>query len=140
MHYLCLVYGQEDDHDGRDREAEAEAHALVDSLAESGYDISVVALALSHESTAVRVTGDGLVLTDGPAVSGPLRLRSVYVLGARDLNEAVRLAVWLPEAHSATIEIRPIQGRSPRTVVTPQHTPAAPAPASPADQPASAAD
>ena len=106
MHYLCLVFRQESD--TSERGTEAESRALVEALVESGYDIAAFPLAPSGEATTLRRTGDGLVLTDGPVTMGSARLQTIYVLKARDLNDAVRLAAWLPEASSAEIEIRPI--------------------------------
>jgi hypothetical protein len=106
MHYLCLVFRQESD--ARERDAQVETRAVVEALVESGYDISAFPLAPSGEATTLRRTGDGLLLTEGPVTSGSALLQTVYVVKARDLNDAVRLAAWLPEASSAEIEIRPI--------------------------------
>jgi hypothetical protein len=106
MHYLCLVFRQESDTSERD--AQVETRALVDALVNSGYDITAFPLAPPREATTLKRTGDGLVLTDGPVTGGSAQLQSVYVLKARDLNDAVRLAAWLPEASNSEIEIRPI--------------------------------
>ena len=107
MHYLCLVYRKAADES--DRDSQAETHALVEALSESGYDISAYTLSPPNEASSLRRTGDGIVLTEGPVTEGSARLQSVYVLGARDLNDAVRLASWLPEASDAEIEIRPLK-------------------------------
>ncbi|MEZ4562776.1 MAG: YciI family protein [Thermomicrobiales bacterium] len=106
MHYLCLVFRQ--DTDPRERETQVETAALVEALVDNGYDIAAFPLAPCETATTLRRTGDGLVLSDGPITAGPACLQSVYVIGARDLNDAVRLAAWLPEARSAEVEIRPI--------------------------------
>lgn len=106
MHYLCLVFRQESD--ASERDAQVETRAVVEALVERGYEISAFPLAPPNEATTLRRTGDGLVLSEGPVTSGSARLQVVYVLKARDLNDAVRLAAWLPEASSAEIEIRPI--------------------------------
>lgn len=110
MHYLCLVYCQDDN--VREWNTSAESCAVAEALAEGGYDIAAYPLAAASEATSLRRTGDGLVLADGPITSGSARLQSVYVLGARDLNDAVRLAARLPEASTAEIEIRPITPQS----------------------------
>ena len=106
MHYLCLVFCQE--FDAIERDTQVEARAVVDALVERGYDISGYPLAPPGEATTLRRTGDGVLLTEGPVTNGSARLQTVYVITARDLNDAVRLAAWLPEASSAEIEIRPI--------------------------------
>lgn len=118
MHYLCLVFRQESD--TRERDTQAEPSDLVEALVERGYDITAYPLAPSSAATTLRRTGDGLVLTDGPVTTGSARLEAIYVLQARDLNDAVRLATWLPEASSAEIEIRPLAQALPR----PQEPPA----------------
>jgi hypothetical protein len=117
MHYLCLVYRKAADESERD--SQAETNALVEALSESGYDISAYTLSPPNEASSLRRTGDGIVLTEGPVTEGSARLQSVYVLGARDLNDAVRLAAWLPEASEAEIEIRPIK-EPPRITVIDQ--------------------
>ena len=128
MHYLCLVFRQESETSERD--SQVETRALVEALVESGYDVAAFPLAPSSEATTLRRTGDGLVLTDGPVTTGSARLQSVYVIGARDLNDAIRIAAWLPEARSAEVEIRPITAfpqrpvDSPSTQVPPQESPA----------------
>src|SRR5215212_8069194 len=106
MHYLCLVFRQE--FDASERDTQVETRAVVEALVDSGYDITALPLAPPGEATTLRRTGDGLVLADGPVTTGSARLQTVYVLKARDLNDAVRLAAWLPEARNAEIEIRPI--------------------------------
>jgi hypothetical protein len=117
MHYLCLVYRQEND--ANEHDTQVETRALVEALVESGYDIAGFPLAPPAEATTLRRTGDGLVLLDGPVTTGSARLQTVYVLKARDLNDAVRLAAWLPEASSAEVEIRPIRERPPNSNESP---------------------
>jgi hypothetical protein len=112
MHYLCLVFHQ--DSGSIERDALEETRAVVDALAESGYDIAAFPLAPPTDATTLRRTGDGLVLLEGPVTTGSARLQTVYVLKARDLNDAVRLAAWLPEAGNAEIEIRPLVALPPR--------------------------
>lgn len=115
MHYLCLVYRKAADETERD--SQAETHALVEALSESGYDIAAYTLSPPNEASSLRRTGDGIVLTEGPVTEGSARLQSVYVLGARDLNDAIRLAAWLPESTDSEIEIRPIKPPPRITVV-----------------------
>jgi hypothetical protein len=135
MHYLCLVYRKADDDSERD--SQAEAHALVEALVESGYDISVYTLAPPDEASSLRRTGDGIVLEEGPVTTGSARLQSVYVLRARDLNDAVRLAAWLPEASEAEIEIRPIKAPPRVNIVEKPAEAESQESASPTDQPVS---
>lgn len=107
MHYLCLVFRQQSE--VSDRDADEEAFALVEALVESGYDISAFPLAAADEATTLRRTGDGLVLSEGPATAASERIEAAYVLKARDLNDAVRIAAWLPGAGNAVVEIRSVR-------------------------------
>lgn len=138
MHYLCLVYRKAADETKRD--AQAETHALVEALSESGYDISAYSLSPPNEASSLRRTGDGIVLTEGPVTEGSARLQSVYVLGARDLNDAIRLATWLPEATDSEIEIRPIKAPPHITVADQPADDAGQAPSVPNDQTVSVAN
>lgn len=129
MHYLCLVYRKAADK--TERNSQAETDALVEALSESGYDISAYILSPPNEASSLRRTGDGIVLTEGPVTEASARLQSVYVLGARDLNDAIRLAAWLPEAADSEIEIRPIKSPPHITVVDQPFDSTAQAPSAP---------
>lgn len=131
MNYLCLVYGQPQEDDAR--APALDTRAAVDALSESGYEIAAYALSPAGDATTLRVTGDGIVLRDGPVSAAGALLRTVFVLKARDLNDAVRIVSWLPEASACEIEIRPISVPAPSSAQTSAATPppagAAPAPA-----------
>jgi hypothetical protein len=91
MRYLCLVY-----HD---------AMTFPDD-ARDGEDDHLTRLG---PAAAVRIR-DGLpTISDGPFVEPPEPLRGYVLIDARDLNEAIRIAVGLPQARQGGVEVWPVQ-------------------------------
>ncbi|MCA9955947.1 MAG: YciI family protein [Ardenticatenaceae bacterium] len=102
MNYLFLAY-----HDKPLGEALISASlASNEALRESGYLVTQVDLS---EVTAVSVTrkNGSLLLTDG-SVADPQQLAALFIIEARDLNEAIQLAARMPQAQSGVVEIRPL--------------------------------
>lgn len=105
MKYLCLLY------------LEASLQAQFDSqlwrsyllsLAERGYRVTGDVLASEDSATTVQLRNNKIALQDGPyRNSGEHRLTGFYLLEARDLNEAIKLAADSPAARFGSIEVRP---------------------------------
>ena len=58
----------------------------------------------------MQLTGDGKTMTtDGPFAETREQLGGFYLIEARDLNEAIRLASKMPPARLGSIEVRPIK-------------------------------
>jgi hypothetical protein len=106
MKYLCLVYGEEsaiqrmDDHD---------CLAFDRSIRDSGHCISSEALEPVATATTVRVRHGKVTIVDGPFAETKEQLAGFYLIEARDLDEAVRLAAKIPPAEVGSIEVRPIR-------------------------------
>ena len=106
MKYLCLVYGAEnalqqmDDHD---------CLAFDRSIRDSGHCISSEALEPVSTATTVRVRHGKVTIVDGPFAETKEQLAGFYLIEARDLDEAVRLAAKIPPAEVGSIEVRPIR-------------------------------
>lgn len=106
MKYLCLVYLDEN------RLAELPDEDCVDydaSIRESGHCIASEALEPVHTATTVRVRNGKLSVTDGPFAETKEQLAGFYMIEARDLNEAVRIAAGIPPASVGSIEVRPVR-------------------------------
>jgi len=115
MKYLCLAYG-----DQRKMEAltKAEFEALVarcrvhdEELRRTGQ--VVLTESLEWPSATIRPKGGKPLVTDGPFVESKEKVGGLFILEARDLNEAIRVASLHPAAHLGeqlgwAIEIRPI--------------------------------
>ena len=62
-----------------------------------------------HTATTVRVRNAQVSVTDGPFAETKEMLAGFYLLEARDLNEAIRLASDIPPAKYGSIEVRPLR-------------------------------
>lgn len=106
MKYLCLVYLDEN------RLAELpdeECVAYDSSIREDGYCIASEALESVQTATSVRARGGKVSVTDGPFAETKEQLAGFYMIEARDLNEAIRIAAGIPPARVGTVEVRPIR-------------------------------
>lgn len=106
MKYLCLVYGDEGALQKMD-----DAHCLAydTSIRESGHCISSEALESVTTATTVRVRHGKTTITDGPFAETKEVLAGFYLIEAKDLDEAVKLAARIPPAEVGSIEVRPIR-------------------------------
>jgi len=51
-------------------------------------------------------------MTDGPYAETKEQLGGYYLIEAKDLNDAIKVAARIPSARSGSIEVRPIVERS----------------------------
>ncbi len=115
MKYLCLAYG---DKAKMDVLSKAEMDTLVrncqpfmEDLHKSGNLISDDGL--QWDTASIRPRGGKATVTDGPFVETKEQVGGVFVIEARDLNEAILVASKHPAAHLGEslgwgIEVRPI--------------------------------
>ena len=106
MKYLCLVYGEEGAIQRMD-----DAHCLEfdRSIRESGHCVASEALESVATATTVRVRNGKVMLTDGPFAETKEALAGFYLIEAKDLDEAVKIAAKIPPAEVGSIEVRPIR-------------------------------
>jgi len=106
MKYLCLVYGEE-----RAMASMDDRHCLAfdADVRASGHCIASEALQPVATATTVRVRNGKVSVTDGPFAETKEALAGFYLLEARDLNEALRLASRIPPAQVGSIEVRPVR-------------------------------
>jgi hypothetical protein len=120
MQYICLIYFDPAKVFAQTPEAAA-AHAEVgpfqDRMREAGHLVMAQPLNLPEEAITIRVRDGKMSATDGPFMETKEALGGFMILGARDLNEAMRLASEIPHAKLGAIEIRPaIDFSKPRPV------------------------
>jgi hypothetical protein len=60
-------------------------------------------------ATTLRVRDGNLSTTDGPFAETKEQLGGFYLIDARDLPEAIRVASRIPPARLGSIEVRPIR-------------------------------
>lgn len=60
-------------------------------------------------ATTVRVRNGQVTLFDGPFAETKEMLAGFYLVDAKDLNEAIRLAAAIPPAQHGSVEVRPVR-------------------------------
>ncbi|MFZ0242990.1 MAG: YciI family protein [Desulfobacterales bacterium] len=114
MKYLCLVYSNEKKlHSLPESPKDSECLAYAEKLEKSGHLIAGEALESVETATTVRVRNGKLSVTDGPFAETKEQLAGFYMIEARDLNEANRLASGIPPARVGSIEVRPVRQLKP---------------------------
>ena len=123
MRYLCLAYYNEKAFDALPR---AEVDALVsqcpaydDALRDSGHLVIQASLGSTRATTTVRPRNGKPLVTDGPFIETKEQVGGFFIIEARDLNEAIRVASKHPAANIGeqvgwAIEVRPIEAYAPK--------------------------
>jgi hypothetical protein len=106
MKYLCLVYCEESKLRGFPDEEYVD---FDESVRASGRCLASGALGPAGTATTVCVREGRVSVTDGPLAGTKERLAGFYLVEARDLNEAIRVAAGIPPARAGIIEVRPIR-------------------------------
>jgi hypothetical protein len=112
MKYLCLIYIDEkklDDTPVELRDAVVrECVAHTDALRQEGRLIACERLQPVQSATTVRTIDGKMSVTDGPFAETKEQLAGFYMIEARDLNEAIRIASHIPPGRFGCIEVRPV--------------------------------
>ena len=75
-------------------------------LRESGY---LIATAVLQDAITVWIQDGELSLADGPLARTNEQLAGLFIIDARDFNEAIQVAAKMPQALRGPVEIRPIR-------------------------------
>ena len=112
MQYMLLIYGNEaamKSATQADRDAMFRAYAeYTKSIIQSGNMKAGDALQPTATETTVRVRDGKTLTTDGPFAETREQLGGYYLVEARDLDEATKLAARIPGAQVGGIEVRPV--------------------------------
>lgn len=111
MKYVCLVYGDEK---AMQVFPDEECIAYSEEIGASGHRLGGEALQPVETATTVRVRGGSVSTTDGPFAETKEQLAGFYLIEARDLNEAIRIASRIPPARIGSIEVRPVRQLAPK--------------------------
>jgi hypothetical protein len=104
-----LVYLDEDSLSEAEREhCYVESAGLARELSAQGKYLSAGPLHPVATATSVRVRDGRRLVTDGPFAETREQLGGYYLIDARDLDEAMKIAERIPVAKHGTIEIRPV--------------------------------
>jgi hypothetical protein len=112
MHYLCLIYGDEQAFNGAtDEERNAvmgDYMVFTESIEKSGNMVAGNALQPTATATTVRVRNGETLVTDGPFAETKEQLGGYYLIDAKDADEAISIAARIPGARHGSIEVRPV--------------------------------
>ena len=109
MKYMLLIYTGENAMSEADREhCYVESTQLAHELKSKGQYLAANPLQPVSTATSVRVRNGKPLVTDGPFAETREQLGGFYIVDARDLDEAIRIAQRIPPATVGTIEIRPV--------------------------------
>lgn len=113
MKYLCLAYEEEKVLNDLSRSEwdllRGETLAYVEILRKSGHLLHTDALQSARKAATVRIRGGKLSVVDGPYAETKEQLGGFFLIEAKDLDEAIRLASGWPSARLGSIEVRPIE-------------------------------
>jgi hypothetical protein len=113
MKYLCMAYEAQSVLDGLSRaewqELRQETLDYVQSLRESGHLLVTEPLQSARTAITVRVRHGKTSTTDGPFAETKEQLGGIFLIEARDMDEALQIAARWPSARLGSIEVRPIE-------------------------------
>jgi hypothetical protein len=112
MQYLLLIYGNEI---AAKNATQADMNTMMleyrdytQAIVQSGHMKAGDALQPSATATTVRVREGKTLRTDGPFAETKEQLGGYYLVEAKDLDEATKLAARIPGAKTGSIEVRPV--------------------------------
>ena len=111
MKYLCLICAEKVMEQMTPEDAERhyrEYEAYIEDIRKSGHYLGCNRLLPPDAATTVRVRDGRASTTDGPWVETKEQLGGYFLIEARDLNEAIRVAARIPGAKHGCVEVRPV--------------------------------
>ena len=82
--------------------------SFTESIRESGSYVAGDALQPTSTATTVRVRDGKTLVTDGPFAETKEQLGGYYLVDAKDMDEALKIAERIPSARYGSIEVRPV--------------------------------
>jgi hypothetical protein len=112
MQYMCLIYDDEKLWDGMAENERSGVFAdygtFTEAIKASGNYVAGDALQPTSTATSVRVRDGQTLVTDGPFAETKEQLGGYYLVEAKDVDEALKIAERIPSARYGTIEVRPV--------------------------------
>ena len=113
MQYMLLIYDNEKEmlasRTVGDDKMMASYREFTDSIVKSGHMKAGDALQPTTAATSVRIRNGKTLTTDGPFAETKEQLGGYYLIEAKDLDEATKIAARVPSARTGTIEVRPVR-------------------------------
>jgi hypothetical protein len=112
MQYLLLIYDPESTWQNMPAAKRDELFGaymrFTQDIKASGHYLGGNALQPTHTATTVRIRDGKTATTDGPFAETREQLGGYYLIEAKDLDEATRIAARIPSSAFGSIEVRPI--------------------------------
>jgi hypothetical protein len=112
MQYMCLIYDEEKTWGSMPEDERntvfGEYGAFTEAIKESGNYVAGDALQPTSTATTVRIRGGETLVTDGPFAETKEQLGGYYLVEAKDVDEALKIAERIPSARYGAIEVRPV--------------------------------
>ncbi|HEY2806862.1 MAG TPA: YciI family protein [Gemmatimonadales bacterium] len=121
MKYLCLIYSDEKMWSTMSKPEMdtmmSEYNQFSESIRGSGHYVAGEALQGTATGTTLRSRNGKLSTTDGPFAETKEQLGGFYLIEAKDLNDAIKVAQRIPGVKVGSIEIRPVVDFSKQSAV-----------------------
>ena len=109
MKYMMLIYLDEKSLSDSQREhCYKESAEYAQQINASGQYLLAAPLHPTSTATSVRTREGKRLVTDGPFAETREQLGGFFLVDARDLDEAIRIASGIPAGRWGTVEIRPV--------------------------------
>ena len=109
MKYMLLIYFDEQALSETERQAcYVESTQLAHEIKARGQYLGANPLHPTAMATTVRVRDGKRFVTDGPFAETREQLGGYFLIDAKHLDEAIRIAARIPMARKGTVEIRPV--------------------------------
>lgn len=111
MKYLCLICAEKVMEQMPDAEAEShfgEYAEFTREIKKSGHFLGANRLKPPDTATTIRVRDGKVLITDGPFAETKEQFGGYYLIEAKDLDEAIRVASKIPGAKRGCVELRPV--------------------------------
>ena len=112
MQYVLLIHESEAQWDSFTEAEQGEIMAgygtFSEHLGKTNQIMGGERLQPSHTATTVRVRDGDVALTDGPFCETKEQLGGFFLIEAKDLDEATKIAAKIPTATYGCVEVRPV--------------------------------
>jgi hypothetical protein len=109
MQYMFLIYLEENSLSEADlAQCYAESAEYAKELHESGRRVLAAPLQPTMTATSLRTREGKRVITDGPFAETREQLGGLFMVDAKNLDEALQIAEKIPAGRWGTVEIRPV--------------------------------
>ena len=109
MKYMMLIYLDEKGLSDSERErCYKESAEYAQQINSNGQYLMAAPLYPASTATSVRTREGKRLVTDGPFAETREQLGGFFLVDAKDLDEAIRIASQIPAGRWGTVEIRPV--------------------------------